>query len=75
MSFVCGFCNTAQPNGETPTKVVTETRPKNYPERKYRYKGKTINDPGGQGREIVREALSCKPCTQTGTQEDNHGDS
>jgi hypothetical protein len=49
--------------------VVVETRAKEYPGRSYRVgrdpdsdKGQLIHDPGGVGRETVREERLCERC-------------
>lgn len=53
MSFICEKCKKPTPNGHKANKVVTETRPKTYPD-------------GGEGTEIVHEALFCDECTPAG---------
>lgn len=69
MSFVCGVCQKPQPNKAKPHRVVTETRRKTYPARSYKV-GKAkgaemrtrVDDPGGQGTEIVKEVDVCDGC-------------
>jgi hypothetical protein len=45
--------------GQKMTKAVLETRAKTYPARAYDTKYGTVHDPGGIGREIVREGKFC----------------
>ena len=65
MAFRCGFCNKAQEAGTSPTMVVTETRAKNYPERrKQTSTGNKLIDKGGRGSEIVKEVRACPTCAE-----------
>ena len=72
MSYKCGLCGeTSQPH-EKATRVITETRVKQYPFREaaHHYRnltgGKVIkDDPGGVGQEIVKEILICSDCAET----------
>jgi hypothetical protein len=64
--YVCHFCKqTTSPNIPT-TRITIETRARSYPARANlvsRGRRKDFaNDPGGQGREIVREAIACPSC-------------
>ena len=70
--YVCELCGTIVPAGTRAVTKVLETRLRVYPRRpeahpipaKARKKNKKKkDDPGGIGREIVREALVCQTCT------------
>lgn len=65
MSFVCGICHQPQPAHSKPKRVVTKTRARNYPARVYFIGGNKVEDPGGQGTEIVREVETCGACAPT----------
>lgn len=57
MSFICEKCNTAQPNGIKPNRVVAATREKEY-----------VNKDTGKvsyGWEIVHEMNLCGECEPT----------
>jgi hypothetical protein len=61
MSFKCGICNETSKPREKATRIVTETRSKQYPFREHAHSnGK--DDPGGVGTEIVTEVLACEEC-------------
>lgn len=67
--FTCGICTKHSKPGEKALHVVVETREKVYPERKsvnhfIDRNGipQTRDDPGGTGREIVREVLAHELC-------------
>jgi hypothetical protein len=69
MAFRCGFCNKAQEAGTSPVMVVTETRAKNYPERRKQTRmGNKVIDKGGQGSEIVSEVRACEKCASSHAQ-------
>lgn len=71
MSFRCDLCGEAQPEGSSPTKVVTATRNKNYPERfKKTDSGNKVIDRGGQGYETVTEVNACDSCAVVPSDED-----
>ena len=71
--FVCSICGRAQAPRVKSHRVVVETRPRVYP---FRLKANRLpridsrgrrrvlerDDPGGRGREIVREAVACPGC-------------
>jgi hypothetical protein len=61
MSFRCEICGKLQPARSAPHKVVTETRRKNYPERR---KGTKVIDYGGSGYETVSEVNACEKCAK-----------
>lgn len=54
--FKCLKCMTSSPPGVRTSMVVVETRAKNYPSRDLK------KDPGGNGREIVKEIRVCGSC-------------
>ena len=77
MLFRCQICSRVVPPGTRAQRVVCETRDKVYPFRikvnRYVMKNGKISrdrdqipigldDPGGRGEEIVREALACLEC-------------
>lgn len=62
MSFQCGLCGKQTQPGEKATRIVTETRKKEYP-RRPNANGYGKDDPGGVGTEIVTEVLACKSCS------------
>ena len=68
MSFRCGFCSKTQPARTSPVLVVTEYRHHNHPERKNKETNKVF-DPGGSGRQIVKEVLACEKCAPKDTVE------
>ena len=68
--YKCELCRTVVPPRTPARRRVLEARVKEYP---YRSKvnrwinpvtGKPVwvDDPGGRGREVVREVLVCGPC-------------
>ncbi len=68
--YRCELCNVVQPPRTRCQKVVTETRPAEYPSRpkaqsrRVGRKGKSLDDPGGAGYEIAKEVLACPKCAQ-----------
>lgn len=66
--FRCEKCKQISASGESPVRVIAETRKKVYPERPEamkRGRGFTLRwvaDPGGTGTEIVREELRHAGC-------------
>ena len=71
--FRCQLCCKVVPSGISPQRVVVETRAKKYPFRpkanrvvRLSENGKRketfVDDPGGAGREVVRELIVCPPC-------------
>lgn len=62
MSFRCQNCGKALPQYFKGTKVITEIRSVNYPSRVYHQGRKKVEDPGGQGVQIVKELLTCGTC-------------
>jgi hypothetical protein len=68
--FVCEICNRVSEAGESATKVVVATRAVDYPFRERIYwrppepgqRGHWDPDPGGNGRETVRELTACTAC-------------
>lgn len=54
--FICGVCGKQSKPGEKPVMTVLETRVKVYPAREW------AGDPGGEGREVVRDVLTHKVC-------------
>ena len=62
MSYRCQKCNMAQDG--SPTKIVTETRYKSYSPREYVHNRVKVQDPGGEGTEIVKELNLCPSCTE-----------
>jgi hypothetical protein len=68
MSFRCGLCKRAMPNGSSPTIEVVETRRKVYPEQTD--KSGKVRDRGGEGWEIVREIMVCKRCINLRTRQE-----
>ena len=60
MSFICDRCHVRQPHGAKPTRVVVETRPKDYVAR---YRDDVLIDVGGAGTEVVREENLCTKCS------------
>ena len=55
--FRCEQCGTQSKRGETPVKVVTETRSKVYHPSKHQLKSEST-----AGEEIVKEVTVCKTC-------------
>jgi hypothetical protein len=71
--YRCGMCASVVPSGTAASRLVLETRLKEYPFRPkanrivYRKKDGKLKaewpwDPGGTGWEIVREVLACADC-------------
>ena len=71
--FRCQLCSQVSPAGTPSVRVVVETRLKSYPDRPRANRivrpdanGKPkvfiIDDPGGVGREVVREVIACREC-------------
>ena len=71
--FRCQVCSRCVPRGTPAHRLVLETRPRDYRYRRAanvvifldargKRKKKLIDDPGGTGREIVREAIVCPEC-------------
>jgi len=71
--YRCDLCSRVVSVGIPSHRIVVETRPKRYPHRPKAYRlvrrrksGKAervfVDDPGGVGREIVREAIVCPEC-------------
>ena len=69
--FKCAVCKKVSNPNEPAVRAVTETREKTYPKRERAMKRGTgltarwIEDPGGTGREIVREELRHERCKNT----------
>jgi|tagenome__1003787_1003787.scaffolds.fasta_scaffold16804700_1 hypothetical protein len=72
--FRCQHCGTVTPPHTSAELVATETRPRIYPWREKAQRDVWRNnrlwkaehdDPGGLGREIVREIRVCPPCKRT----------
>jgi allantoicase len=63
MSFRCGFCGKAVPNGIKQDKIVTEQRPIEYKGGAYDEEGKW-HDIVSQGWEIVKETPACPDCSK-----------
>jgi hypothetical protein len=85
--FRCQLCREVVPRNTRPIRRVVETRERQYPYRlkanrlkrpprldesgnksRVRYR----DDPGGSGREIVREVALCPTCAATASAEDHH---
>lgn len=68
MSYRCESCNEVSAPGARRHQVVVLTRESRYPYRpaahRFRREGKNVvvDDPGGVGREIVKELGVCAPC-------------
>lgn len=65
--FKCGKCGKGSVHGEKPTKVVTETRERVYPEQGYwdpLFGRDVVTDPGGEGWEIVKEVDMHAACAK-----------
>ena len=65
MTFRCSMCNKVSDPTAPAYRKVLETREKEYPARSQANRlgpGIYTDDPGGKGREIVREALVCESC-------------
>lgn len=71
--FRCPFCSRVSPAGTPAARVALETRPRTYRFRpnanrlvRRDSKGKRkvihLDDPGGLGREAVREVVACPDC-------------
>jgi hypothetical protein len=66
--YTCELCKRVVPPKTKAYRIVLETRFRRYPARadvnRVVKEGKVhyTNDPGGQGREIVHEALVCPDC-------------
>ena len=76
--FRCQHCGTVTPPRVSAETIVVETRPTVYPfredahritdcqhHRENRGKHEPHHDPGGTGREVVREIRVCPPCKQS----------
>src|SRR5687767_2470751 len=69
--YVCQMCGAEVPSGTSCRRVVVETREKIYPKRDHairkpgRQRKDWKTDPGGIGREIVRELMVCPSCAQS----------
>ena len=66
--YKCQMCQRTIPPRTRAHRIVVETRPRQYP---FRPKAnrvivdgreKFVDDPGGEGWEIVREAIVCPEC-------------
>jgi hypothetical protein len=75
--FVCQLCRRAVPPHTPAHRLVVETRPRKYPFRREanlvvrlndngKKKEYRIDDPGGAGRETVRELVVCPSCAAAG---------
>ena len=70
--YRCEICHELIGPGLPAAKLVVETRPRVYPERKKANKFKrkrkkeASDDPGGSGYETVREVLACASCQELG---------
>ena len=73
--FRCARCQQLSPKGERASRVVMKTREKRYPRRERAMLRKFttasgvtmkvwVDDPGGEGFEIVREVLWCVECAK-----------
>ncbi len=68
--FRCDMCNVVVTPGTPSHTVVVETRPTEYPSRAKAHrmrvgrKLKTLDDPGGAGYEIAKEARVCGSCAE-----------
>ena len=66
--YRCHFCGTTVPPRTPATRIAVETRVRHYPVRlkvfavRRQTKTEWVDDPGGEGVEIVREALACPAC-------------
>lgn len=67
--YRCEICKNVVPPNTPATRIVVETRAATYPYRpnanrlvKKGKEKKKPDDPGGNGREIVRECLACPRC-------------
>lgn len=69
--FRCYFCNQVTPPKTTRHSVIIEIRNKAYSVRRRapqkrgfrpRERGETVQDRGGEGREIIREVDACPQC-------------
>ena len=66
MSFKCDSiygCGTVQPQGTQPTRKILKTRKRIYEARAYRHNKRNLEDPGGEGTEIVKEVVFCQACS------------
>jgi hypothetical protein len=72
--YRCEHCNEVVPPGVSAVKRVVEFRERSYPVRQLTSsrpgkskgrRGRRPDDPGGDGREIVRELLVCPSCAET----------
>jgi hypothetical protein len=68
MSYRCNNCDMVAPTGVRQNKVVVATREHQFPfraaaHRFVRERKEVVNDdPGGVGRQIVKEVGVCEPC-------------
>jgi len=64
MSYKCDNCGAPQPDNTQPTRAITKTRRKVYPQRfkKVDYGPPIVIDNGGKGWEIVSEQSLCPSC-------------
>ena len=70
--YRCEICKEVVPPHTPSHRVVTETRPAQYPFRPdanvvlVKGKSEKRHDPGGSGREIAREVIACPRCAGRG---------
>ena len=65
--FRCHFCGEVVPPRTKVQNVIIESREKNYPGRRnvsrpVGPRSRVKDDPGGSGREIVKEVKACPKC-------------
>ena len=66
--YRCELCKMVQPPRSRSVRVVVEARPAEYPSRpkaqrlRAGRKNKYMDDPGGAGYEIAKEAVACPKC-------------
>ncbi len=61
--FICGNCHSVTKPRVTSQMATAEARDKRYPAR-HKVNRNGSDDPGGYGREIVREVRVCPECAQ-----------
>ncbi len=67
--FICEICQKPAPPRVNSQRIVAKTRYREYPRRKEvhpatRGRKKFKDDPGGTGKEIVKEVIACPKCVE-----------
>lgn len=60
--YRCAMCGQSSKPGESINREVIQSRYREYRSRDYKRKAREIHDPGGAGRETVKEVALCFGC-------------